>query len=333
MTTIFVMIPSLSDERVRETVLDCINKSDNPDGLSFGISIQDLSNIDFSDIKNEIRLITLPKNIVYGLGRTRNFIQGLYNDEDYILSIDCHTGFKNGWDSELIHWHSQLPDSNMAVISQPLRDRFLDVVYRTIIEETEHTGSHMPIEHSTKNYVDSEDRKIISPYLSNYIMPHFIFSGKEIMNVKYPIGFLWGEEDILLSMALFCNGFSIYEIPKTYMITEAKDKVSVYERNKFLNSPIEITKIKLADIGSDIVGQRANIQYPKINTRWSNHLTSINATSKNRPEAEKELALLILNGYNYYMDLRGLTKNIKEFFDFHGVSEIQLRNRLKDRMI
>lgn len=333
MSTIFVMIPSLSDDRIKDTILDCIDKSDNPIGLSFGISLQGLSSIDLSDIKNEIRVITLPSNIVYGLGRTRSFIQGLYNDEDYVLSIDCHTGFKKGWDSDLISWHSQLPESSMAVISQPLRDRFLDIFYKTIVTETEHLGSHIPIEHSSKCFIDSKDREIYDPFLSNWIMPHFIFAGKEIMKLKYPIGYLWGEEDILLSLLLFCNGFSIYEIPKTYMVTEAKDKKSIFDRSSFLNSPLKYNDFELSDVDSGAIGEYLGIEYPKVNTRWSNHLINIGATEDDLPNSKKQLALLILKGYNYYMDLRGLKKSIQDFFDFHGVSEIQLRNRLKDRVL
>lgn len=333
MPTIFVMIPTLSDERIRETILDCIDKSDNPVNLSFGISLQGLSNIDLSDIKNEIRQIILPSNVVYGLGRTRSFIQGLYNDEDYVLSIDCHTGFKKGWDSNLLKWHSQLPNSGKAVISQPLRDQFMDVFYRTIISETDQPFSHIPIEHSQKNYKDSGDRKINSPVLSNYIMPHFIFAGKEFMNVKYPMGLLWGEEDILVSLVLFCNGFSIYEIPKTYMTTESKDRTSVYERSKFLSSPLNHSGLKPAEPDPQITGNRIKIEYPELQARWSNHLININATKNSMPETEKQFALLILNGYNYYMDLRGLDRSIKDFFNFHGVSERQLHNRLKDRVL
>jgi hypothetical protein len=328
------MIPSLSDKKVKDTIIDCLKNSFYPEGISFGISIQDLDEIDFSDIDSEIRVITLPKNIIYGIGQTRRFLEGLYNQEDYILNIDCHTSFSKNWDITLINSHKKLENSDYAVISQPLRDRFYDVTYKSKITEPEHPGSSSFLDYSPENLKLAEEDIITTPHISNWITSHFIFASSNFIKCGYPIEYIFGQQDFLLAMKLFCFGFTIYELPYTVLATEAKDKVEITKRHDFLYSPVKNkTNVKIRDeVG--LVGKTTDIEYANIKTDWSNHFKKLDNANRQgsdifEPNITLELAKLVVLGYNYYTDLREKQKSPKDFLYFHGLSDGQIDKKIR----
>lgn len=316
MTKIFVMIPSLGDYSIKNTVLDCINKADNPDSIVFALSLQNLDDLDFSDIKNEKRIIRLDSNIVYGIGKTRYYLQQLYNEEDYILSIDCHTSFENGWDTKIIKEYLSLKN-DYAVISQFLHDVPVKNYRRSLYEYSKVDAWAM------KYIAGIETEEIKGNRLTQRICPHFIFANKNFMQVDYPYFYFWGDEDHILSIKLFCNGFDMYELQNTYMATVSKSRKSCIERSNWFLSAIkkydkyiEYTLVEDKDL---ILGSNIDIKYNYDNIDLSNHLID---KETNKPiNQQKEAALLLENEYSNILkeDFRNTKRSIKQYFEFHGI--------------
>jgi hypothetical protein len=317
MSKIFVMIPSLGDYSIKDTILDCINKAKNPENLTFGISLQNLNDLRLNDIKNEKRIVILDSNIVYGIGKTRYHIQQLYNEEDYILSIDCHTSFKQNWDELIINEYLKLNDE-YAVISQFLHEIPVEDYKESIYE-------YSKIDAWAMKYFYSLDSNIVDDFrITQRVCPHFIFANKNFMNIDYPYFYFWGDEDHILSIKLFCNGFNIYELKNTYMSTVPKSKQACHERSNWFISAISkydnYANYTLVDDNEIIVGNNSSINYDYSNIELSNHL--INKQTNKPINQQKEAALLLENGYSNILkeDFRNTKRSIKQYFEFHGIS-------------
>jgi hypothetical protein len=313
---IFVMIPSLFDYAIKDTVLDCINKASEPDNITFGLSLQGLPDIDFSDVKNEKRIIVLDSNIVYGIGKTRYHLQKLYNGEDFILSIDCHTTFDQDWDKKIIQEYLSIDDDH-AVVSQ-----FLNPV-------GSNSNSRSQYEYSKKDrwamkyVVRTEPDKINGFSLSQRVAPHFIFSNKNFMKIDYPYKYIWGDEDHILSIKLFCNGFNIYELQKTFLGTTPKDSQACLDRSEWFLSAInkyDQNHNRTFVEPESIFGNSLRIKYDHTNIDLSNHI--FYEGTKKMIDLEIETAKLIEDSYNPILleDFRYSKRTIQEYFEFHNIS-------------
>lgn len=329
--TIFVMLPSLMDDQIFSTVIDAINKADCPERISFGISTQGLGLESINELQSlsEVRACVLPKDIVYGIGATRSFLYGLYNSEDYILSLDCHSSFAVGWDSLLIEKHSELPNPQKAIITQPLSDELLSAAH--IAEYGDPTLSEYPEvwrSHHAMQYLRISGTLSDSDFLKkNYVTPHFIFAPGSVVSLGYPKNYVFGEEGVLLSLLFFCHGYDTYMTKKTYVTTMPKDQESIRLRSKFFTDLFPHAPDYRLE---DKLGYADSIEYPKPRA-LANHLAQISDLKFIYQEIEKQYIHLILFGYNDEIDLRNLDRTIDEFLDFHNTKELT-KNRLSKKL-
>jgi hypothetical protein len=314
MQTIFVMIPSLFDSSIQKTVEDCLKKAKHPDRITFGISLQGVDNVDFSHIKNEKRIIVLDSNIVYGIGKTRYQLQQLYNNEDYILSIDCHTGFSSNWDEKLIDQHSFI-QNDKAIITQFLSERFMSNCTKS--KYIYSTNDAWGLE-----YINSTDLDFIKDrHLSQRVAPHFIFGTKELSKISYPYMYFWGDEDHILSIKLFCNGFDMYELDRTYLTTIPKNAKDCEDRSEWF-----LSAIKKYETGKNYTlsqgvkfEESSGIIYNSDNIDLSRHL--FYPGTKLVIDKVKETKSLIKNGFSDVLmeDFRNTERSIVDYFTFHNV--------------
>jgi hypothetical protein len=329
---IYIMIPSLYDDSIYTTVLDAIEKAKYPERLTFGLSVQGVSNVDFSNIKNEKRILFLDKNVVYGIGKTRYHIQQLHNDEEYILSVDCHTGFKNGWDVSLIEEHKKL-NNPKAIISQFLHDTFCENTF----QKTEY--GYDPLDPWCVVYKPKPVFKNIDPIIINNktqrVAPHFIFATKYFAEIKYPYMYFWGDEDSMLSIKLFCNGFDMYELPDTYLTTVPKDGDSCRKRTAWFWTAAEkhTNHFRVEALSEknhkDAIGLSSNINYEYDNLEYSYHL--LYKDKINSVAFPQEFAKLLENGYNDILkeDWRGPDRTLWDYLEFHKITKEQLNNTIE----
>lgn len=323
MNKIFVMIPSLFDPSIQKTVEDCLEKAKYPDRITFGLSLQGVENVDFSHIKNEKRIIILEKNIVYGIGKTRYQLQQLHNNEDYILSIDCHTGFSKDWDESLINQH-ELINNEKAVITQFLCERFMTNCTKSKYIYSENYVWAMDYVHQNNpEFVQNRN-------LWQRVAPHFIFATKEFAKIPYPYMYFFGDEDDMLSLKLFCNGFDMYELENTYLTTIPKNSKDCSDRTNWFLSAVNKYQTKYnytmsEDIDSPLA---ANIAYPSEDSYLSNHL--IYFGTQIMVDTQLETAKLFKQQFNDILmeDFRYTPRSIKDYFSFHNISDNQIQSKI-----
>lgn len=320
MQKIFVMIPSLFDPSIQKTVENCLAKAKHPERITFGLSLQGVENVDFSHIQNEKRIIVLDKNIVYGIGKTRYQLQQLYNNEDYILSIDCHTGFSTNWDEKLIEQHD-LIGSSKAVITQFLSERFM-----TNCIKSKYTYSDKDI--WGLEYIHSKELDFIKErHLSQRVAPHFIFATNEFAKIPYPYMYFWGDEDHILSIKLFCNGFDMYELQNTYLTTVPKNSKDCDDRSNWFLSAIGKYETKRNYTLSEAVNFEgsSNIVYSSEGIDLSTHLfypgtkTVINKVYETSKLLEFHFNEILME------DFRNTERSLNDYLNFHGISPDQIQ--------
>lgn len=110
--TIFVSIASMDDSEVVPTVVNAFNAATHPERIRVGVGLAALDKKIYKQLnkiyKNDSRLRMTYEKIkrndltLLGIGKGRYRAARLYKDEDYMLQIDCHTRFEDGWDETMI---------------------------------------------------------------------------------------------------------------------------------------------------------------------------------------------------------------------------------------
>jgi hypothetical protein len=328
--TIYIMLPSLMDEQVFDTIIDALDKAEFPARLSFGISLQGLELDRVKEIQkvSDIRFCILPEEIVYGIGATRSFLYGMYNGEDYVLSLDCHSSFDVNWDSKLIDRHSELPTNDLAVITQPLSDILMTEAH--VGKYGDPTKSHIEEEwrsHHAMQYLGVEGLLTTDFLKKNYVTPHFIFAPGSIIGLGYPKNYIFGEEGVLLSLIFFCNGYSTYMLNQTYITTMPKDPEAVKKRSEFFSKLLPHSPTYLT---GDKVGHSHSISYATPRA-FASHLSRLAELHRIPEEIEKEYMALILFGKNREIDLTGCERSVSDFLEFHDTKELTIK-RIEQRL-
>jgi len=103
---IFISIASYRDPLLFFTLKNAYVNAVHPDNIVFAIVDQNDENQ-----RNQMKKLPFFKQIRYchiypedtlGVSWARSIAYSLYNAEDYILQVDSHTCFEEGWDENLI---------------------------------------------------------------------------------------------------------------------------------------------------------------------------------------------------------------------------------------
>ena len=112
MKTIYVSIAAMDDTEVVPTVLNAFEAATHPERIVVGVGLAALEPSIYNELterfKGDPRLrITyeeIQRNDIspLGVGKGRWRAAKQYKDEDYMLQVDCHSHFANGWDVDMI---------------------------------------------------------------------------------------------------------------------------------------------------------------------------------------------------------------------------------------
>jgi len=237
--TIYVAIPSLYDAELPRTIADAFDKADHPERVFVGVAIQDdnqklfkqLTKLYKSSKNVNISFTKLaPKNVLddigVGIGRARS--HGFYNDEDYVLQIDSHTMFEQGWDSSLIDLHLQAVteiQNDKVVLTAYAGHYFLDNNGERTLEFPEGFSTTQKFFYSLysqfqRRYgvvpaaamvdigtITDSDRKF---FPASKFSANFAFGNKEFAkNLGLDAKSVFFEEEIVQSVKLLSSGFSL----------------------------------------------------------------------------------------------------------------------------
>jgi len=212
--TIFVSLAAFCEPHLQLTVHQLFAKAKHPQRVFVGL-------VDQSENLNPAWLIDFParKHINYvgvspvdsrGVSWARSIAFSLYNDQTYLLQIDSHTLFDQGWDETLIQQHQQLSNTHARPVISTYPPGFnFDAQGRAVADE--------PLKSSEIFYMDrdpgsvlSVDRAVLkfkvirktsqSSHLPGFhIAAGFLFTaGRFVIDVPYdPYLYFRGEEQSL----------------------------------------------------------------------------------------------------------------------------------------
>lgn len=221
---ILVSVASYCDELLFFTLKDCYGKADKPENLIFAVvdqndssqrnSIEELS---FSD---QIRYVYINKMETFGVSWARNIAFSLHDDEEYLLQIDSHTYFEEGWDSNILQQYSKvLENSEKPILSvYPYAFHFDDndvPVFKKpsgqyVMELRPHPDTPLTDDSAVLRF-RAGHIKTTKPVSGCHLAAGFIFTKASfIEEVPYdPFLYFHGEEQSL-SIRAYTRGWDIY---------------------------------------------------------------------------------------------------------------------------
>ena len=251
--TIFICIASFNEEDLVQTIQSCLNNSDYPENVFFGIAAQypDKEVPEFSNYPN-VRYVIVPGSTPLGTSPTRAIAASLRKHEQFFLSIDAHMLFKKHWDSTLIEHYELLS----LICKKPVITTYVPFWYKrednTPINQigSPDMSLDMPI-HSLrfKNKSDEKpglfelptptwDDELTTPYKEHYLASaHFLFSKSTLLEeVPFDTSLTYYEENTL-AMRLWTRGYRLFAINKDTMwsreMYSGKDVENSWRQNAF----------------------------------------------------------------------------------------------------
>lgn len=236
--TIYVSVCCLGiDTELETTIESCFAEADTPEYVYMGVAM--IGNKDFyekinkkyKDNKNiTIKFFELSES-TKGVGNGRHLARSLYDDQDYFFQIDSHTYFTTFWDKNLIDSFkkSQILVNNKKVILSGYLDSYtkvnnngkIEVHYGLELLYTKWIPNEFIVLNRTIPCWESKIPKKVSKKLyrkikktgfapASKITAMFIFGDKEFANnLCLDKNFLFWEEEIIQSIELIANGFTL----------------------------------------------------------------------------------------------------------------------------
>ena len=211
---LFVQIASYRDPELIPTVLDLVEKADNPSQLRIVVAWQhdDLESID--PIKHLIEYIDIPYVESKGVCWARNLIQQKYNNEEYTLHLDSHHRFVKGWDTLLIEMYQQCKElgSEHPLLTtylpkyDALTEEYLHEVWQMRLDKFMEDGPLFFIPEPVLN-LDS----LTAPIPARFYSAHFAFTdGNFCKLVQHDPDYYFYGEETNISVRAFTHGYDLY---------------------------------------------------------------------------------------------------------------------------
>lgn len=220
----YVAIPSYRDSELKKTVKDLFEKACRPDDIVVGCFIacfDDEKDLCFPEKRSNVKVLHTIPGTLFSVSQCRNLALSFLTDElTYVLQIDSHMRFEQGWDDTLITSLNNVGDDR-AVLSG------VTPGYRTLggVEEIlTHLNDEIKIlsydtEHAKSVYMKAYE--LVPGMLAGdntkdyqeswYLSGAFIYSYAEFFREvpQVPWIYFWGEE-IMHSARAFTKGWNCY---------------------------------------------------------------------------------------------------------------------------
>lgn len=217
---IFVQITSYRDPECQWTVKDLYLKATHPSRIFVGIFWQSIPEEDDhcflepSPYPEQVRITQVDASVSQGACWARAQAQQLWEGEEYVLQLDSHMRFEEGWDETLIQLHQTLPNPRSVLTTYPAgyippHEIEHRVTYTLVAKEFNSEGV---LTFGSK--VIPPERAPSLPIPGAFISGNMLFGpGLLVREVPYdPFLYFFGEE-ITLSVRLWTHGYDIYHPP------------------------------------------------------------------------------------------------------------------------
>lgn len=247
MSSIYVSVPSISDDEFIKTLLRCLEKSSGLHEIHIG-AVGIFYEYEYEYIKEFLDFCISHKNIQFkvldrknniGVGIARREAFSFYKNEDFYLQIDSHTIFLQNWDCILINNLEKLKkytNSHMVALSAyPPEYKYIDTgeVYchngwgsqstslftgDSLIKKTNHGAgcdgcnqwSAFPLWEEVKVF-DNLKKYISNPKISaNYLFADNKFAKNYLKLLVWDFSFF--DEELVMSIEAYSLGWRFYAI-------------------------------------------------------------------------------------------------------------------------
>tara|TARA_B100001093_G_scaffold332798_2_gene317786 strand:+ start:454 stop:1416 length:963 start_codon:yes stop_codon:yes gene_type:complete len=261
--TIFVSIASFRDSQCIDTLKNLYNNSDNPQNIYCGIFTQiDIKNknelcydMNFPYNSNIRRIIIKYEEAKGPLWARVKIIKNLYQNEKYFFMIDAHTNFKKGWDTNLKKYLNTLKEKG---VEKPILSNY-PAPYNNNNTDNSFVLCNVISGDKYPKVLQAETKDPGYFYQSYFIGANCIFTyGNFLKEIKINtlaenLEYIFGGEEMLLSLLAFVNGWDIYSIPHSIIYHDykssdkkIKDKTDWYTYSN-INKQSEIDSYKQLD--------------------------------------------------------------------------------------
>lgn len=237
-STIFVTIACYRDPVIQSTIDNLLSKADDPHRITVGVFLQQKphENLITETYGNRVRVDIQEPGKIFSVTACRNRAMCLVNDEEYVLQIDSHTRFQDGWDTKLLNVHQSL-NNEKSLLSVYLPDWYYkENRVEAFIERPNifarfvfNTKRSEEVFHGYKELVPMPDDGLEADgketELGWYLCGHFIFGKRnfftEVVQPEW-VGF-WGEE-VINSVRAYTAGWDVYNPanPPLYHLNEGR---------------------------------------------------------------------------------------------------------------
>lgn len=215
---IFIQIASYRDDELVKTLESCLKAADYPDRLRFGIFHQwdeaTRSSLDKYKEDSRFRIQEVAWQESRGVGYARYKCNLLYEGEEFMMQVDSHMRFDDGWDSAITQEWNKCYDSQAVLTAYPSPFLYND-------DGTEKRLPYGPNQLIIKKFVDGKTpifkgmpvgRKIEgAPRRAMYVAGGFIFGAGDICRkVPYVQEVCFTGEEMVYSINLFRYGYTVY---------------------------------------------------------------------------------------------------------------------------
>lgn len=234
---IFISIASYLDPMLFFTLKEAINKAQQPELLRFAVVDQNISAqlqvIHGLSYAGQVRYLHVHSRDTLGVSWARNMAWSLYDGEEYLLQIDSHTCFEQGWDANLRAQHTKLlaRSAKPIISTYPYRFDMVD----DVPQYTPPAGKTALVLRPHPETSLSEDNVVLrfigkhmftdQAVAGCHVAAGFIFcAGQFVEDVPYdPYLYFHGEEQSLAVRA-YTRGWNIFHptwVPLYHLYKEA----------------------------------------------------------------------------------------------------------------
>lgn len=223
---IFVNIASYRDPECQATVDNIFERATHPDRIFVGICLQvdaqaDTNCLVYSDRSSQVSIIQVDYRDSAGANWARALAQSIWKGEEYVLQIDSHMRFEQGWDETMIDMIARCPSARPVLSTYVPRymppnnlTRYPGEILR--IRAQMFGKKNMPqLLHLTRAHVKLADKERSGLYRSPFIIANFIFAPAMTFS-ELPFDAhipFWGDE-ISMAARMWTHGYDIYQPDK-----------------------------------------------------------------------------------------------------------------------
>lgn len=214
--TIFVAVAAYRDRDCVNTLDDLFRKARRPDLVRAGICWQFLSPDDdgidpLGQWRDRCCLAAVSATQAEGVGWARSRAHALRRDEEYVLQIDSHMRFVEGWDEKLFAMLDECPSDRPILSNYPAAFSPPDRIETHVVSIIHPAGfdSDGVLKQESVGY--APDRLDGRPRPSAFVAAGFLFGDRRwIDEVPYDPCLYFQGEEITLAARLFTSGWDIF---------------------------------------------------------------------------------------------------------------------------